>query len=282
MYNPPIKSSSKAVKSRLGLKIAGLFAGTFLAVFLAMFFFDLLKTLKEGKDIEAATSNKPAATAIDPKLETELAKVLEQTDAQTTADIKNPFADTSGISGQFQSTTGSTAPQTTTGARTANQPGSQTTPQKNQSQQQTVTGKTMQPSQEQPVKPEPQKETLARLQIREERMRLGMDPGSEAAAFAIDDLLPVGVVSGGDGKDEVMFYSEAACRVVSFPVGTQFYDGWFDSRRDEGVVFGFFDQYRTKRMRAWGRSVKEGCSQQQGLLEQISPNQALTTTGGGD
>lgn len=284
MYNPPIRSSSKPVKSRLGLKIAGLFLATFLTVFMALFFLDLLKTLGEGKIIDAATASQPAATAIDPKLETELAKVLEQTDSQTTADIKNPFADSTGISGQYKATTASsvTSPTTAVDGRTANQPGNQVAAQKNQSpqqQQQTVTGKILPPSPT--VNPlQPQIDTRARLQEREERLRLNMDPGPESSAYAIDDLLPVGVVSGGDGKDEVMFYSEATCRVVSFPVGARFYDGWFESRRDEGVVFAFFDQFRTKRMRGWGRSVKEGCSQS--LLEQTSPNQALTTTRGGD
>jgi hypothetical protein len=262
------------------LKLAGLFAGTFLAVFLGLFFVDLLRTLREGKEIDSATANQPASTAIDPKLETELAKVLEPIDSQTTADIKNPFADTSGISGQFKAPTTANAPSSTTGGGTTNQPANQATTQKNptQRQQQTMTGKNVQSSQT--VNPlQPQIDTRARLQEREERIRLNMDPGPESTAYSIDDLLPVGVVSGGDGKDEVMFYSEAACRVVSFPVGTRFYDGWFDSTRQEGVVFGFFDQYRTMRMRAWGRSVKEGCSQS--LLEQTSPDQALTT-GGGD
>lgn len=281
MY-PPSKSSSKAPKSRLGWKAAGLFLGTFLAVFIALFFLDLLQTMGEKAIVNAATSNQAAAVAIDPKLESDLAKVLERTDSQNTADIKNPFADTTGISGKYNSTTVSGAVSSNNTARTATPGGGQTTTQRNQTQQQTVPGRNVTPGQT--VTQTPQQSTLARLQLREERMRLGMDPGPEAAAYAIDDLLPVGVVSGGDGKDEVMFYSASTCRVVSFPIGTQFFDGWFDSRREEGVVFGFFDQYRTMRMRAWGRSVTQGCSQQQqqGLLEQTSPNQALTTTRGGD
>lgn len=281
MYQPPIKSSSKPAKSRLGLKVAGLFLGTFLLVFIGLSVFDFVRTFGEHALIDAANTSQSPVVAIDPKLEAELAKVLVQTDAQTTADIKNPFADSTGISGQFNTPVGATSgsqPPPGTAERTANQPGGQLTPQqqRNQSQQQIVQGRTVQPAQ--PVNP--QIETRARLQLREERARLGMDAGPEAAAFSIDDLLPVGVVSGGDGREEVMFYSEAACRVVSFPVGTQFYDGWFESRRDEGVVFGFFDRYKTMRMRAWGRSVNQSCTQS--LLEQTSPDQALPTTGGGD
>ena len=277
MYQAPIKSSSKTVKSRLGLKLAALFFGTFLAVFVGLLFFDLILMLGERAIVEAATSNQTPATAIDPKLESDLAKVLEYTDPQNTADIKNPFADSTGISDKFSATTAAANTARTNPAAPANNPANaQVTGKGNQSQQ-NVAAKNIQPGQT--TEPQPKEDTRARLQLREQRIQLGQDPGPESAVFAIDDLLPVGVVSGGDGKDEVMFYSEAACRVVSFPVGTQFYDGWFDSLRQEGVVFGFFDQFRTMRMRAWGRSVSTGC--QQGLLEQTSPDQALTT-GGGD
>ncbi len=281
MYQqPPVKSSSKAPKSRLGLKLAALFLGTFLTVFIVLFFFDLLRSMGESAIVNAAASKQPAIAAIDPNLQTDLAKVMQQNDAQTTADIKNPFADTTGISAKYNPTTVSGAVQPNTAARTANQTGGgQVAAQRAASQSSTVTPRTVQPNQAMVNPLQPQIDTRERLRQRDERINLGMEVGPEAAAYAIDDLLPVGTVSGGDGKEEAMFFSTAACRVVSFPVGTQFYDGWFDSLRQEGVVFGFFDQYRTKRMRAWGRSITQGCTQ--GLLEQTSPNQALTTTGGG-
>ncbi|HEY8558836.1 MAG TPA: hypothetical protein VIL74_00430 [Pyrinomonadaceae bacterium] len=280
MYQAPIKTtSSKVVKSRLGLKIGAIFLGTFLAVFVGLLFFDLLLMLGERAIVEAATSNQTPATAIDPKLETDLAKVLEPAETQNTADIKNPFADTTGISDKFSAASALTAnaARTNAAAPNVNPTSGQVTGKVAQTQQQNVAARTVQPNQT--SVPQPQQDTRARMQLRDERIRLGQDGGPEAAVFAIDDLLPVGVVSGGDGKDEVMFFSESACRVVSFPVGTQFYDGWFDSLRQEGVVFGFYDRFRTMRMRAWGRSV-EGCKQQS-LLEQTSPNEALTT-GGGD
>ena len=74
--------------------------------------------------------------------------------------------------------------------------------------------------------------------------------------FAIDDLLPVGIVDGGNGQQEVMFYSEAAQRTVSFPIGTVFYDGWLSELRPEGVVFASGDNYRTARLRSWARALR--------------------------
>ena len=276
MYSPPLKSL-KPVKSRNGLKLAALFTGSFLMVFIGLLFYDLLLMMGDKMKVEAAVSNQPPVSAFDPKIETDLAKVLEYSDAQTTADIKNPFADPGGISDKANTLVGATAPQTNPALKTVNPAAAQTNPQRNQTPQ-NLAAKTIQPNQN--VNLQPQMDTKARLQLREEKIRLGLDGGPEAAVFAIDDLLPVGAVSGGDGKEEVMFYSTSACRVVSFPVGTQFYDGWFDSLRPEGVVFGFFDQYRTMRMRAWGRSVTTGCTQQQqGLLETTSPNSAQITGG---
>jgi hypothetical protein len=275
MYSPPVKSSSKPVKSRLGLKLAALFTGTFLIVSIGLLFIDLLASMADRLVIDAAVSNQPAVTAIDPKIEADLAKVLETSDVQKTAEIKNPFADQTGISEKFDPAASSTQP--ASAVKTAANPAALNNPQRNLLQQ-NLAARTVQPAQT--VKTEPQMDTKTRLQIREERIRLGQDGGPEGAVYSIDDLLPVGVVGGGDGKDEVMFYSEAACRVVSFPVGTQFFDGWFDSLRPEGVVFGFFDQYRTMRMRAWGRSVKQGCSQSN-FSETNLLNQA-ETSGGGD
>src|SRR5690606_17464398 len=74
--------------------------------------------------------------------------------------------------------------------------------------------------------------------------------------FAIDDLLPVGVVDGGNGQQEILFYSEGAGRTFSFPIGTVFYDGWLSELRPEGVVFASGDNYRTARLRSWARSLR--------------------------
>jgi hypothetical protein len=46
---------------------------------------------------------------------------------------------------------------------------------------------------------------------RAETGEISLDP----RVFAVDDLLPVGVVDGGNGQQEVLFYSEAAARTFS-------------------------------------------------------------------
>jgi hypothetical protein len=282
MYQPPIKSSSKAAKSRLSLKVAALFLGTFLAVFLGLLFLDLVSTFGENALVDAAISSQPPATAIDPKLETDLAKVLDHADPQTTAEIRNPFADTTGISDKTSTTlttTSSNAARPNANAPTANTAAAQAAAQRNQPsqpQQQDLTARSVAPDQN--VNARPQEETRRRLQLREERMRLGQDGGPESAVFAIDDLLPVGTVSGGGGKDEVLFYSQSACRVVSFPVGAQLHDGWVDSLRPEGVVFRYFDQLRIPPLRQWERSNVSKCSEK--VSEQTSPNPSSATQGG--
>jgi len=74
--------------------------------------------------------------------------------------------------------------------------------------------------------------------------------------FAIEDLLPVGIVDGGNGQQEVMFYSEAAGKTLSFPLGTMFFDGWLTELRPEGVVFSSNDDRRMVRLRSWARSIR--------------------------
>jgi hypothetical protein len=269
MNQAPVKSSSGPVKSRLGLKLTGLFVAAFAIVFVGLLFQDLLLMLEEKNKVEAAASNPQAVVAIDPKIESDLAKVLQSNDSQNTADIKNPFADATGLSGKTN--TPGTLVATTNPAPNAApvQTNASREPARNPATR-TVTGS---------VNPEPQMDTRMRLQLREERIRLGQDGGPEALAFAVDDLLPVGAVSGGDGKDEVMFYSKTACRVFSFPVGTQFFDGWFDSLRAEGVVFGAYDQSRTMRLRQWQTSVQPGCTENLS----VTPSSVRTgTTEGGE
>ena len=89
-----------------------------------------------------------------------------------------------------------------------------------------------------------------------ERSRINGDTPLDPRIFAIEDLLPVGIVDGGNGQQEVMFFSEAAGKTVSFPLGTLFFDGWLAELRPEGVVFGSTDDRRTVRMRSWARSFK--------------------------
>lgn len=259
------------------MKVAALFIGTFLTVFLGLLCWDLFLMLGERVLVDRAVAENPPVTAIDPKLESDLVKVLEYSDVQNTADIKNPFADQSGISNRTTTPVSTSAPQSAS-VRNVNPAASQNNAQRSQAQQQqSVPGRTVQPDSS--VNPQPQLETKARLQLRDEKIRLGMDGGPEAMVFSVDDLLPVGRVSGGDGKEEVLFYSQTACRVVSFPVGTQFFDGLLESLRPEGVVFRYYDQFRFPGMRQWETSTVSKCSEK--VSELPRPEQAVTA-GGGD
>jgi hypothetical protein len=102
----------------------------------------------------------------------------------------------------------------------------------------------------------PSEATKLRYENWLEQARLGVVQEIDPQIFAIEDLMPVGVVSGGDGGQEVMFYSRVAEKTLSFPVGTRFYDGWLTELRPEGVVFSFVDNDRTVRMRSWSRSIQ--------------------------
>jgi hypothetical protein len=76
--------------------------------------------------------------------------------------------------------------------------------------------------------------------------------------FAIDDLLPVGIVDGGNGQQEVLFYSEAVARTFSFPVGTRFFDGWLSEITPQGPVFAWDDAsgLTFTKLRVWTRNLR--------------------------
>ena len=88
-----------------------------------------------------------------------------------------------------------------------------------------------------------------------ERSIIAGETNLDPRVFAIEDLTPVGLVDGGSGQQEVMFYSQAAGKTVSFPVGTMFFDGWLTELRTEGVVFSSNDERRIVRLRSWARSL---------------------------
>lgn len=268
--------SALPLTDRLSFRLILLFALVFFTVFFGTWVYDALASFAESRLAEAALSGQPAPIVIDPKLQTELAKVMAFDAIPTEADVRDPFNDRSGLSNVVKlSGAPAAAPQ-----RTSVQPGSS----------QTVAGSTGGGSggmrnypgqsvggQSGGISMDPavsREATRDRYLQREERIRAGMDGGPEAEVFSIEDLLPVGVVSGGDEKEEVMFYSQTADRTFSFPVGTRFFDGWLTALRPEGVVFSTDDQYRTARMKSWGRSIKSGTAERVSVFN--SPESALT------
>jgi len=244
---------------RLSVRLLALFAATFLIGFLALWAYGISTSFLESTIAEQAMPARPAAVVIDPKLRDELSQVMSIETAAEPAAIKDPFNDRTGIVGlnAAQRSAGGTI--TTSGGSSGTTPGSST-----------VAGKstTVVPSTGSGGSPgsrgtngmsEPQipatEATKQRYAAWLGRAAMGEIP-LDARVFAIDDLLPVGVVDGGNGQQEVMFYSEAAARTVSFPVGTVFYDGWLTELRPEGVVFASSDDRRTVRLRSWARALR--------------------------
>jgi hypothetical protein len=245
--------SGIAMKDRLGFKLTALFMLVFMLGFIGLWTYSVAQSYVESRAAEENVVLLPKPIVIDPKIQNDLSKVLAFDATPMPADVRDPFNDRTGISGLVPVTAGSGPVQTSTGTQAGSPAAS---PQTNI---QTVRGTGSGAGQ--PAGPaQPQisaaDATKQRFEAWQERARIGADVELDPRVFAIEDLLPVGIVDGGNGRQEVMFFSEAANRTVSFPVGTLFYDGWLTELRAEGVVFSFNDERRTVRMRSWGRSIR--------------------------
>ncbi len=255
-------------KSRLSLKLAALFVGTFLAVFLSGLAYDVFATMMENQQTEADSLAQPALKPIEPKIESDLAKVLAFDSTPDAAEIKDPFSDRSGISGNVKmpvvgaasgGKAGAAQPSSSAVAQgdSRSRPGS---PSANPSAGAAPNNPGMSANGT-PVNYAASPEaTNERRRLRDERMRSGQDGGPESTILAIDDLLPVGMVSGGNGETEVMLYSQALMQTFSFPIGTPFYDGWLVELRPDGVGFGVNNQNGAVYLKNWANSVKQPTS----------------------
>jgi hypothetical protein len=246
MMNPRRTGNTvKPGSSLLWPKVLGLFAIAFAAFFVMFVGYDLLTSLGDSSAAEIAASQQQPIV-IDPKISEELAKALVTDQTQNLETIVDPFSDRAGLSGtaagaavaaaQASSQSGTSKPSVSTvggisgsgsGGTTVGAP--------------LVSGTEATRSR--------YNEWLARITAYGD---MPLDP----RVFAIEDLLPVGIVDGGNGNQEVMFYSEAAGRTVSFMVGTSFFDGRLSELRPEGVVFSSFDGRQPIRMRSWARALK--------------------------
>jgi hypothetical protein len=258
------------LQDRLSLKFAALFATAFLAVFGGGLVYDIFATRSENQQTDADSLTQPALKPIEPKIESDLAKVLTSNSLPDAVEIKDPFSDKGGISSNVKTSVG-----TSIGTVSSTKPATQ---QLSAAQGSSVSGPgttgnsvlkippQINPPQINPQMSEPlpavnyiasPEATNARIRVRQERIRLGQDGGPESAVLAIDDLLPVGVVSGGNGETEIMLYSQVLARTFSFPVGTRFLDGWLVDWRPEGVGFGYTSQNGAVFLKNWSRSVKQ-------------------------
>lgn len=239
------------VTERLSFKLFALFLIVFLVSFFGLWTYGVAQSYMESRAAEDNVVLQPKPIIIDPRIQDELSKVLAFDSAELPPDVHDPFNDRTGISGivpgqavragVVQTSGGAaTTSGSSGGAQYARGSGSGGT---------SVSGS---------AEPElsATDATKLRYEAWEERARVGVDVELDPRVFSIEDLLPVGIVDGGNGQQEVMFFSQAANRTVSFPVGTLFYDGWLSELRAEGVVFSFNDERRTMRMRSWGRSIR--------------------------
>jgi hypothetical protein len=238
------------LSERLSLKILALFLGTFLLAFFAFWAYGVVESYQEARAAEANIDMRPKTIVIDPRIQTELAQVIAFDSAAASPDVRDPFNDRTGISGLRAGTGGGSAGgAATTGGAGSGSGAATTGGGSGGSGPSTVT-----------VPAEPiltaVEATRQRYNAWLDRARVGVDIELDPMVFSIEDLLPVGIVDGGNGRQEVMFFSEAANRTISFPVGTLFYDGWLTELRPEGVVFSTNDRNRSLRMRSWGRSIR--------------------------
>lgn len=260
------QTKSKAgLMDRLSVKVTALLLGTFVFVFLILLAYSLFVSTVEQK---LAESNLPAQAVvedIDPKIEQNLSSVVEssESDEEKRPVAKDPFLDRGGISGLVKGSGGSFSPlnRFSSGRNPASSSvaSAGSTPRKSTGKSNTEINRSSISSSSNgraPVKPK-ELSTKDRLQIWEQRARFGDMSAPSPTIFAITDLIPVGVVDGGSGEKEVIFFSESANKTFSFPVGTRFYDGWLVNILDEGVVFSDGGKMRPVTiLKSWGRGVR--------------------------
>lgn len=249
MARPIPQNPGTPPSGHLAIKLGGLFLGMLAFVFVGTWVYDLFNAYRESRVAESNLVMQQQPIVIDPKLQTDLARVLSYENTPSDQEVRDPFNDRANLSQTVAATvtTGGSAQSPSSGSTTTSGGGTGTNPGAGSGGHGSPTVAAV----ESPLDAT-RRRYFEWLQRSQTDPNLQLDP----QLFAIDDLLPVGVVSGGNGRDEVIFYSQVAERTWSFPVGTRFYDGWFTDLRPEGVVFSFNDPQRTVRLRSWGRSIK--------------------------
>ena len=247
MMNQSKQPSARNSGLNLLAKIGGLFALSFVLFFMFFLAYDLISGTQR-KDTVVVQATEEIKPDVDiPKIAEDLAKVLASNGETYSQDVKDPFNDRAGLSSASGVTTSSSS-----GARVVARQGTSVT-----SSSGTVTSKpSMGISNPGALQNGPIEDTKLRYAAWLERSIIVGETNLDPRVFAIEDLTPVGLVDGGSGQQEVMFYSQAAAKTVSFPVGTVFFDGWLTELRSEGVVFSSNDERRTVRIRSWARSLK--------------------------
>lgn len=248
---------SLRLTDRLSFRLLALFLGVFVFTFFGLWAWSISKGFLESRLIEEGAAARPQPIVIDPKLRDELATVMNSDQTVTSVAIRDPFNDRTGLVplSVAQRSVGGVA--TTTGGSGSTPSGASPGTTGGRSNTNVVAGSPGRSGT--PIEPQ-----LSGSEATKQRYSAWLDRAAtgevplDPRIFSIEDLLPVGVVDGGEGRQEVLFYSEAAGRTLSFPVGTLFNDGWLTELRPEGVVFASGDDRRTYRLRSWARSLRAG------------------------
>ncbi len=244
MMNPGKQVAAREpVPGRLSLKLTGLFAISFALFFMLFVAYELLTSFADRSATAMQPNEEVRQIVVDPKIAEDLAKVLATDTNAYSQDVRDAFTDRGGLSGRVtSSSTVASSIQSSENAASTQSAGS-------------TKGATGPLTSNQPALVAVEG-TKQRYETWLGSLSLGGDLPLDPRVFAIEDLLPVGIVDGGNGQQEVMFFSQAAEKTVSFPLGTMFYDGWLTELRPEGVVFSSNDERRTVRMRSWARNIK--------------------------
>lgn len=257
-----VDTTEVPLRHRNSFRLTLLFIFAFLAFFILFTAYNVFVTYAAQKAAELTLPAQPQVIQVDPKMESELAKVMSfEEPEEETAAVSNPFLDRGNISGTFDNRGSVTIPLTTgsTGSTGSDERGSSTP------KPTTVSGGGQNAPGPGTVSSNPggltksevaRVDTKARYEKWRQNTRLFSLSEPEPGIFAVEDLIPVGVVSGGTMQEEVLFYSLAAGRTMSFPLGTRFHDAWLKDVTPDGVIFDFFDaEVRSIRLKTWGRSL---------------------------
>lgn len=239
-----INETGRSVGAGLWLKVAGIFLIAFVVAFIALAGIEAFSTFTERAGISKPAADQNTQIVIDPKIETDLTNALATDAIAVPGEVRDPFTDRGSLSAYVS---GAASRQT---ADPTQEPAAITNSAAGTAASGVPASGSVAVKESVPVET-----TRTRYESWLARYGSG-DAQLDPRLFAIEDLLPVGIVDGGNGLQEVMFFSEAAGKTLSFPLGTVFFDGWLTELRPEGVVFASNLDQRKTRLVSWARSFK--------------------------
>ena len=184
----------------------------------------LASVISDRRQLDGESDVQAPAITIDPKIQSDLEKAMSFDAIPTETVVHNPFIDHDGIGSNLTVTT----PASSASVNTASGLAAGTA----------VNGVApmTQPKSLAPTGPV-DIGTRARHDQWIERQSRGDPVEPESEVLGIDRLVPIGFVSGGDRKDEVMLFSMSLCRTFSFSAGTRFFDGTLFRIDQTEVIF---------------------------------------------